>query len=140
MIPNIHQSIDDIIRAATPEQKILWQNIRLLTGENAAVQQIHFMGLIPADFTTYSANKLFLITKAVFSFSSMAPQNNPLRVQVYNEANQHLLSFQDAPVYYDTVANAARYEPATIEARDFYFSRIVTTFEYVQLTGYKLTR
>lgn len=141
MIPNIHQSIEEIIKSAPPQQKILWQQIRLLTGENAAIRQLSYIGPTLADFTSYSANKLFLAIELDFS-SSVA--SNPSAaaglVAIYDQTNTISGYFANNAPYWDATAAAPRYMPNNISLKNYLFSRILFAAPYntLKFIGYKI--
>lgn len=126
MIPNIAQSIDDIIKGATPEQKILWQHVRLLTGENASIRQLFYHGSTAgagAEFITYSANKLYLCTKFIAT-GSAAVGLNLFSAQIHNEANTIIYALNNSIPYWDATAAAVRYANNSFEYKNFVFSRL----------------
>lgn len=141
MIPYIFQSIDEIIKAATPEQKVIWQQIRLIVGENSAVQQMAYQGLLAgSEFLTYSANKLYLALQVAYGGTILGV--NQFYIQYFDQTNT--ASFIDQPAgqeFYDGTAAATRFIAATGKMENIYFSRVSTngTYQYIKFIGYKLT-
>jgi hypothetical protein len=128
----IQQNIQQLIDASSPEQKILWEQIRLLTGENAAVRKLVFAGNIAAsEFETYSANKLYLcyslIIGAVISLSGAAGY-----ITFYKEGNAVSFYYGDNSLMYDAGAAAGRYGHNSFQINNFYFTRIVRQ-QYTQI-------
>jgi len=142
MIPNIHQSIEEIIKNSSAGEKILWQQIRLLTGENAAVQQMYYYGLIPAghELLVYSANKLY-IGLELCAYCRLTPGTNFPFFEIYNEANVLSINAINLSTYFDAVAAVQEYAVNPVELKNIYFSRIaISVYQYVKFIGYKLTR
>jgi len=139
MIPNIVQSIEDIIKNSTPEEKILWQQVRLILGENCSVRQINYQGPINGtDFITYSATKLFLATRVNFSYSSGTGPAFP-QIAFYDQLNALSGAYSYTTTYWDATAAAARYTPSAQDLKNIWFSRIASTvYDYMMFTGYKL--
>lgn len=140
MIPNIHQSVDEIIKAASQPEKILWQQARLITGEYGAIQQLYFCGSFAGtEFLTYSANKLYLAIELEISGSSSQIATTPLAT-LYNTANavEHYLS--NMGVYWDATAAALRMTPFVVKTNNVLFSRLAITGSYITLKfiGYKI--
>ena len=140
MIPNIHQSIDEIIKAANPTQKLLWQQVRLIVGENSAVQQFSYMGAIAgSEFLTYSANKLYLALELWMGHGNISV--NQFVHTLYDQTNT--VSYIDSACmpYYDGTAAAVRYMPISSKLDNVWFSRVATTglYSYMKFLGYKLT-
>ena len=139
MNPLIVQNVSEILDNSTPEQKVLWQQIRLITGENAAVRQFHYQGPVAGDIATYSANRLYLIYKAVFG-----PVNTVslalLPVQIYNENNALVINVSNYNGLWNTTAAVSNYIVNSVALDCFYFSRIVVSVQYVNciLTGFQL--
>ena len=141
MIPNVHQSIDEIIRSASPAEKILWQQIRLLVGEYSAVQQFYFCGAIAGtELLTYSANRLFLYL-SLEAHSGLVGSGSTSGIATYDENNTLSATYQNQITYWDATAAAARYSHNMIRVYNGIFSRLlVTSYTTVKIIGYKLTR
>lgn len=138
MIPNIHQSVDEIIKESSPAQKILWQQIRLITGENAAIRQTYYNGaLVGSEFNTagnprriYLAYNMYLnhntavtlVTDCVFGIDSM--------------------SFKNIALAWNATAAAFQWMPLTINVQNVMFSQITSAFggntSQILFTGYRI--
>jgi len=138
MIPNIAQSIDDIIKNATPEQKVLWQAIRQITGENAAIQQLNYIGTIAgSEFLTYSANKLYLSLE--LKFGSGAISAGAAGVQLYNPVNIVSFICGDNSIAWNATGAVMNYISNIIEVKNIIFSRLVAgNYIYMSFTGFKI--
>lgn len=62
MSNNFHQSVEEIVKAASPEQKILWNDIFLRFGQHIAVRQFVFYGdAVGTRLFTYDARTLYFL-------------------------------------------------------------------------------
>lgn len=140
MIPEYHQNIEDIIRSATAEQRILWQQIRLICGENAAVRQIHFNGASGGtEFATYTTGKLYYALKISFHGSG-SPLANPGYIVRYNENNAITDYMQQNIMGWDVTAAAFRYIACSFTLENIYFSRLLlSTYSSICFSGFKIT-
>lgn len=141
MIPNIHQSIDEILKVALPQEKILWQQIRLLTGENAAVRQFFYCGKIAlSEFLTYSANKLYLCSNFKAGHTNGPGQPNSPYVAFYDQSNNIFFYAGNTSNYWDSTAAAVRYCPNLVDMNNFYFSRLTSSvYTTIIFNGYKIS-
>lgn len=140
---NLHQTPEEIIKAATPEQRVLWNYIFLTFGERVSISQLNYSGVVAAtEFLTYTARKLYLALE--FGYSNTIATNLIPLVNVYNEANavKMILSNNTHCVYWDATAAAAVVNNMGNSgvANNFYFSRIAphATITYIKFIGYRL--
>jgi len=142
MIPNIHQSINQIIESAAPEQRVIWQQVQLIVGERAAVRQLYYAGAIAgSEFLTYSANKLYLAIEMNTSFTSGGVQAAAGQIVIYDENNTATNRYSRQAPIWDATAAAAKYSLLPIYFTNLYFGRItVTTYTDIKFIGYRLTR
>lgn len=142
MIPNIHQSIDEIIKSSTPAQKILWQQVRLFSGENAAIQQLHFSGgmTVPNEFTTPVTGKLYFAYELDFSCETSGGFNtigyitlagvSPLIGTKYYANNS---------AFWNATAAAVWYQANDIILTNVLFSSVtIARYRNMKFTGYKI--
>ena len=144
MIPNIHQSIDEIIKAANPIQKIIWQQLRLLVGENAGVKQHFFAGpIVGSEFETYSANKLYFCLDFYGHNGSSGASNTIASLIFYNELNAILYTAKNTSVSYNSTTASQQYTVNQVHIQNFYFSRLTNatalTYGYIIFTGYRIS-
>jgi len=141
MIPNVAQSIDDIIKNATPEQKILWQQIRMITGENASIRQYYYFGGIAGhEVLTYSANRLFLAFELQFAGGSINNSITNISVDLFNEANVLSFSTAETSGLWDATAAMRTQIAQNLFIPNCYFSRIINhNIGYMKLNGFKIT-
>jgi len=140
MIPNIHQSINEIIESASPEQRVLWQQIRLMTGEQSAVRQYSYQGLIAgSELIVYSANKIYLALELCASSTVGFGSIGSLLLSGAGDANMFYLRNNNS--VWNTTAAGIQVIPNDIVAKNLWFNRIktATNYEYVKFIGYKLT-
>lgn len=137
-MPNIfHQSVEDILKAATPEQRILWNQIFLRFGERATISQyIHFGLVSAAPFSAYTARRVFVAYQAIMSGIGLATAT-PYSGALYDENNAVNGSFSSNEMAWDATAAAIRYNGIEVELKNIYFSRIVPgAYSYIRFIGY----
>jgi len=142
MIPNIHQSIDEIIRSASPAQRVLWQHARLITGENAAVQQYVYIGTIAAaaDLLTFVQGKLFLALELTFTGTTGQASGSVGYANLADANNAVCFYMANNSMSFDTVGAAQQYSMKKSTEYNIVFGRIVNyNFTYVKFIGYKIT-
>lgn len=139
MIPNVFQSIDKVIEAADPRQKILWSEIRLLTGQAAAVRTLLYVGASAgSEFLTYSANKLYLaLSISMAGYQSAAATFNYM--QFYDPANAFFYNTANQALVWNTTAAAVWYVANENMVDNIYFSRIVVSgYANIKFIGYRI--
>ena len=142
MIPNIHQSIDEIIKSASPAEKVLWQQVRLISGENAAVQQLFYCGTIAAasDFLAYSADKLFLALQLSFSGGTGQVSGSVHYAALNNRADVAWMYMANNNIGYDSTGAVMQYSSCYLSEKNVLFSRISAYgYNYMKFIGYKIT-
>jgi len=142
-MPNIfHQSVEDILKAATPEQKILWNDIFLRFGERIAISQFYFCGaLVGSELATYVARKMYL----ALSFSAATVNRgtavaNAASITTYDESNAINFYLHHNSAVWDATAAALRYSGINPKCNNLLFSRVAfSSLELVQFIGYRIT-
>lgn len=137
-MPNIfHQSVEDILKAATPEQRLLWNDIFLKFGERCAISQYVFTGLVTGSrFASYTARRIFVAYECALS------TNFPLAVStstigVRDENNAANYSAGNVIPVWDATAAAMRYIQNPVDLNNIYFSYIVPgNYLWVKFIGY----
>lgn len=140
MIPNIHQSIDEIIKDSSAQEKILWQQVRLLAGENAFIRQLYYCGNIAgSDFLIADPHAWFLGLSV--QFSTLLP----------NSANFGFVRYHDQPgnvifvgiknlTYFDPVAAIENYSVITVYDNNILFNHITNQgYDLIKFIGYKIS-
>jgi hypothetical protein len=142
-MPNIfHQTIEDILRAASPAQKILWNEIFLRFGDRVAASQLVLIGAVGTpEITVYTARKIYLAYELSVSKDTPAGAAATQQVFLYNENNAQQMVYANSSVYWDATAAAARYAPNRIDINNIWFSRIASAgaYNYVKFIGYRIT-
>jgi hypothetical protein len=135
---NSYQSIEDIIKSATPEQRILWQQVLLIAGEQAPVRQLFYQGAAAgSEFLTYSPNKLYLALD--LSGNLIAAQASFGSFLVHDETNTGVMYYGSIYPVWNTTGAAVWSASTSQENRNFYFSRlIVTGYTFIKFIGYKI--
>jgi hypothetical protein len=133
----LNLNIEEIFEAATPEQKILWNDIFLKYGERISITQLNFNGAIAGtEFLNYVARKMYLGYSVHMSAETGAVQP---AMTLYDEANA-INDIISAPgIVWDVTAVALKYVGTSIEFNDVLFSRLVAAgFTYFSFIGYRL--
>jgi len=139
MILNTHQSIDEIIRAASPSEKVLWQQVFLFCGERAAVRQLYYQGVIAgSEFLTYNANKLYVCLELDLNnglnYSNIQPY-----ARFYNNANAISLYGGVKDGVWNATAAAIYSTGNDILKTNLIFSRIeVGVYSDMKFIGYRV--
>lgn len=136
-----HQSVDEIIKSSNPNQRILWNDIFLLFGENIAVKQLNYMGpFAGSEFATYSASKYYFCYN--FKAVSTAGTTNVLgNVALFNQVNAIYYYFINGNAIWQAVAAAVFYCDNDMINNDFLFSRLtMQNFNFLHFIGFRITR
>jgi len=140
---NLHQTPEDIIKAATPQQKIIWNYIFLTYGERATVSQLHYHGTsVGSEFLTYNANKMyFALNLEISDTIAGAPSVQYGATYVYNEANAAYLFLTNNRPFWDATAAAVRFLCHNVVVENLLFSRLlfVQIHNLLRFEGYRIT-
>lgn len=140
MIPNVHQSIEEIINNSTAQEKIIWQQVRLLTGENCAVRQLYYCGTIAAsEFAAYTAGRGYLALNISFARSSSAAVAAGA-ISIYDLNNIICNYVRNDGFGWNATSAAFNYNSNYFEISNIIHSRITTagTYDYIKFIGYRL--
>lgn len=139
-VRNYHQSPEDILKSATPEQKILWNYLFLLCGERMSIAQLFYQGpSAGTDFLTYRARRLFFALELQAGQTSGGGQLNSPLITLYDQTNVISLYIPSATGYWNGTTAALNYLPVAIETHNVYFSRILlSVYTYVKFVGYRI--
>lgn len=121
-----HQNIKQILSAATPEQKIIWNDVFLTFGENIGISQFHWrgqfqgMGMTPLE--TANANIYYLCYSLVL-INELNLQNTTSSVTFSDRFGAFLFGDIVSTVYYDPVVTPPRnrYNAKTVKYENLYF-------------------
>lgn len=136
---NYHQTIEDILKAATPEQKILWNFMFLQFGERLAASQLYYCGAIAgSEFVTFVARKLYLYYQ--IEVNGLAGSATP-GISLFNEINVQVHAIAAFSSYWDVAAAAPRASGMSLPSYNGYFSRIAILGGSTQfkIIGYRIT-
>lgn len=135
-----HQSVEEILKAATPEQRLLWNYVFLRWGERVAISQFYYCGSFAAsgELLVYSANRMyvgyFLNTSNEITGAAVGA-----RVMFYNEANVLYFTSGNNSSYWDATAAAARFVGNSYSIKNMLFSRLDRqTTAYLEFIGYRI--
>lgn len=135
-----HQSVEDILRAATPEQKILWNYIFLRWGERVAISQFYHHGLFnTGELTVYSANKIYIAYQLNITGVAAMGVAVPTTV-LYNELNAEFYRVNNDFVYWDATAAAVRNNNNIAQINNIWFARLsaINGMNYGTFIGYRI--
>lgn len=137
-MPNIfHQTIEDILRAATPEQKLIWNYLFLRFGERISISQFVYTGLIAgSELTNYSATKIYLGYEIIWNGFNTAQTSMPQSV-LYDNNNVIFLEISEGAAAWDATAAVMRYSAPSIKFKNLWFSRITGTSR-IHFIGYRI--
>jgi hypothetical protein len=140
---NTHQTIEEILRSASPAQKILWNDLFLRFGERIAASQMYYLGDISTgEIGVYVARKIFL------AYDLIITNNNPQsdhataeQYQLYDENNTANLILGNSNAYWNTTGAAAKYLINSVQMSNLWFSRIAPgAFPgFIRFIGYRIT-
>lgn len=144
MIPNIHQSINEIINEASPTQKVLWQQIRLLTGENATVRQLVYGGnLVGSELQTGGAPRRIYIANQIILSHALAGVAATDMVFRINDGLGGIIYAREISLAWNTTAAALQWFGLTTILRDISIFQITVDFggaiSQVHFNGYRIT-
>lgn len=141
-MPNIfHQSVEDILKAATPEQKIIWNQIFLKYGERLSISQYYYAGVIGAPINIYVARRMFLAYSLIIADRTTGAAGAAMPIMtVYDESNANQQMFYNVSCFWDATAAAARYTGNTITLNNILFSRLggVGVYSSISIIGYMI--
>ena len=137
---NFHQTPEQIVKAATADQRLLWNYIFLLAGDKIGVSQFYYHGLIAgSEFLNYSANKLYISYSFSFGNTGGSNANSPF-VQFFDRLNISIGHLGNGSMSWDTTAAAFRYAAYYFDANCCLFSRIVVSnYNSLKFIGYRLS-
>jgi hypothetical protein len=127
------------LRAASPEQKIIWNNIFLRWGENVAISQLFYQGVLGGrEFNLYFANKMYFALDVCASNHGV-PTNTRANLTFYDETNTESFVARDTDIEY-AILPEWYYSGNILYLKNFLFSRAVPgEYGYFRFIGYRLT-
>lgn len=138
---SFHQTPEDIIKNATAEQRILWNDIFLRYGEKIGIRQLSYIGVIlGSEFLTYSVNKMYFALDFVVSGIPTAASATVGYVFFYNEANALTFTFSNNSAVWDATAAVLKQSANSGVLHNILFSRIVSQAHLqISFIGYRLS-
>lgn len=140
-MPNIfHQSIEDILKTATPEQKIIWNDLFLRFGEKISISQFVANGSPAATgLEIFQARYIYFAYQFMFGRNSGVPSNGYSHTILYNESNSINFVLDQNVYFWDTTAAAYKSGQQTTIFKNIWFSRISTaSVDYLKFIGYRI--
>ena len=135
---HFHQSVEDIIKTATPAQRIMWNELFLRFGENITIRQFCYSGILAgSEFVAFTARKIFYAYYLESGFEFSTP--NVPYLYVYDENNLLVQKYSNSPGFWDSTAAAPKYSGAIIQTSDLYFSRLAhQQYTYLRFIGFRI--
>lgn len=136
---NYHQTPEEIIKAATPAQRILWNHVFLQFGERVGVSQLFYEGVIAgSEFLTYNARKLYFGIDLEIGYSGLS--NSAAYIDLYNELNAANFSLGMGYPVWDTTGAVIKYVNCQIQVQNHLFSRLTNSiYSLIKFNGYRLS-
>lgn len=134
-------SLEEIISTATPAQRIIWNNILLMTGERAAIQQYFYSGVIGAtELITYVARTIYFNYEMLLANDTSDAEAAPQYVNVYDENNVVKMMLSNVSPVWNTTGAAKNFTFNTMKVENIYFSRLAVAagIEFIQFAGFKI--
>lgn len=131
-------NIPELIAVSSPAQKILWSEIRLLTGERAAIQQLYYLGATAGSrFLTVNARVLYFAYELEFTKNTFAATTTAAGVNIFNAAGATILMpSQPFPVW-DATAAALKYTSNALKHENLVFWGILpNSIDYMKFIGF----
>lgn len=137
---NFHQSPEEIIKGATPEEKLIWNQIFLLGGDRLTISQLYYCGAVAGtDFLTYRARRLFLAYTLNYS-ATITGAANVKTVTFYNELDIINFVCHNLNIIWNATAAAPNYHINDGFINNIYFSRLAIVGPvYIKFIGYRIT-
>ncbi len=132
----------EIFKSASPEQKILWNDVNFRFPQNAAITQTYQKGQNSAwhQINFYIARTIWVIYQIRFSIFTNGVQSLPVWIGIYDENNTLCEKITSSNLVWNTTGSTINYYFNTITINNFWCGRIVVTDGtlYSSYIGYKL--
>jgi hypothetical protein len=139
-LENLHQTSEQIIAAASPEQRLIWNYLFLTFGERMSIGQLFFQGGIAGtEFLTYVARTLYFALE-ISGSATGAAGGTPAVFAFYNENNVVSTYLRANGLTWLTSTLTYAYIHDTAKSKNLYFSRIVASnYTAIKFIGYRIT-
>ncbi len=136
----LHQTPEEIIKSASPEQKIMWNNLFLRYGERLSLSPLYYIGIhAGSEFITYKVGTMYVAYSLVPSGTGAAGVT-PTLVTLYDESNNVSNYINGQNALFDQTANVNEYAARYTNAENIVFSRaVVQNYTAIKFIGYRLT-
>lgn len=135
-----HQTIEEILKTATPAQKLIWNHIFLNFGEACAVRQIFYQGALAGnEINTYVARKFYFIYECQVN-AYTAPLASPGAALIYDWNNVLSLQCMNISGLFNATAAEERAYTNTLYIYNFLCGRIVfNAVPNLKYVGFRIT-
>ncbi len=138
---DLHQTPEEIIKAANPEQRILWNYLLLLCGERLSISQLYYQGAIAgSEFVTFRARRLYFAYNFEAGRDSPYADSNGAMVSFYDQNNALSFNIMGAYPSWNAALALMWYSTYNTANKNLYFSRILNNgvFLYMKFNGYRI--
>lgn len=137
---NFHQSTEEIIKNATAEQRIIWNQLFLMCGDRMSIAQLSYQGASAgSEFVTYRARRLFFALQVSFGHTNGAGQTNQPVITLHNAADAAFFYLPLSTGFWNGTTAALNYLPTYFESHNLWFSRLVlSVYGAMSFIGYRI--
>jgi hypothetical protein len=139
---NFHQSIEDILKAATPEQKIFWNDIFLRFGERCAIRQFVYTGIILGSaIATYVARQMFFGYQLNINGQNGGTSVSPGSITFFDENNVLNGQASNNVMAWNATTAVMNYTVNSAQINNILFSRAGGNgiWTHINFIGYRFT-
>lgn len=124
---HFHQSVEDIIKSANPEQKIIWNSLFLQFGENISISQLAISGtFVASEISVYNARKLYFAYQLDLG-AATGPLAFPGYISFFDQNNTLKFVSGDNSIVWNSTSAAVNYFYNVHSLKNIWFGRIVNT-------------
>lgn len=136
----LHQTPEEIIKAADPEQRIMWNNLFLEFGERISLSPLFYQGASAgSEFLVFKAGILYVAYNLRGAGTGAAIATNHL-ISLYDRNNVVTYYSNQSVSYFDSVAAAAKYSLIGLDHKNLTFSRLVLqNMTSLRFIGYRIS-
>lgn len=140
MYEKYHQNLEQIINSADPATRVIWEQVLLLVGENAAVRQFYFAGPVAgSEFLTYTLGTIYLALDCEAGIPTAGTVGAGGLVTFYDQLNVINFAGENNSPAWDTTGAVMEYSLNNYRNENIFFGRVaMSVFSYFKFIGYKI--
>ena len=132
-----YQSIEQIVKNSSAEQKIVWNEIFLRFGERCAVLPLSYIGIgTSAPYVMWRPRQIYFAYKWEQSVNSVSASQ--ITITLYDENNNTIYTASNSSAYWNTTTAAVNFNPNVILLENLWFGRLAQSANYHRFIGYKI--